>query len=243
MNLLDSSLAQISQEVPGATAIFNHYNLSFCCGGKKILKEAIADKKIEQNEILSALLKLSDQDDVPVNWDDASDEELMIFLSARSNDIYRTQLPELFRLADRVETVHGDKAECPRGLASQINATATLVGVHLKLETTELFPKLKNTESTNLESSLEAARNSLDKLVTAILKIDELTNDVTTPAGVCNTWNALYLGLRAFKADLKQHIHLENDILISRHSSAVNLVDPKEQVHGEDFCCGSCGGS
>ena len=37
--------------------------------------------------------------------------------------------------------------------------------------------------------------------------------DITLPRAACNTWRALYLGLRALREDLMEHIHLENNVL------------------------------
>mgnify|MGYP000623795958 CR=1 FL=1 len=47
-----------------------------------------------------------------------------------------------------------------------------------------------------------------------------LTNDITPPMGACNTWRALYTGLRSFRDDLIQHIHTENNILFERFAPA-----------------------
>jgi len=235
MNLLETSLSEISQELPGATAIFNHYNLSFCCGGKKILQDAINNANLDQTEVLGALLKLMDQSDESINWDEASDEDLTVYLKTLTNTIYNTQLPELFRLADRVEKVHGDKPDCPVGLASQLNIIIAKLKAQIEQDNKELYPQFLNKQT--IESNLvDGMRTNLDDMVVAILKIDELTNNISTPEGACNTWRALYLGLRTFKVDIQQYIRLENDTLFTRISN-------QAKTHGEDFCCGSCGGS
>ena len=56
----------------------------------------------------------------------------------------------------------------------------------------------------------------------------QLAKDLVLPAGACNTWSALYLGLTELKEDLMEHILLENEIL---------FVEPKQQ---KGQCCGSC---
>lgn len=47
-------------------------------------------------------------------------------------------------------------------------------------------------------------------------RVRELTGGYTVPAYGCVTYSALMEGLRAFEADLHQHIHLENNILFPR---------------------------
>jgi len=242
MNLLETSLEQISQEIPGATAIMNHYNLSFCCGGKKSLQEAIEGANIEQNEILGSLLKLIDQSGHDVNWDESSIPELIIYLKGLGEKISNIQLPELFRLADRVETVHGNKPHCPVGLAEQLSFITEKLKEQSNQENESLFPTLMKDETKIEPTLINKMRLNLDEVVVAIIKVDELTNNISTPDGACNTWRALYLGLKAFKVDIQQYIHIENDVLFA-HLDSNTSEQVESKTHGEDFCCGSCGGS
>jgi hypothetical protein len=48
--------------------------------------------------------------------------------------------------------------------------------------------------------------------------LDEMIHDLTPPPHACATWRALYDALGVFRADLLEHIHLENDILFARNS-------------------------
>jgi regulator of cell morphogenesis and NO signaling len=36
------------------------------------------------------------------------------------------------------------------------------------------------------------------------------------PAGASDVWRAVYAGLDAFDRDLREHVHLENDVLFPR---------------------------
>lgn len=44
LDLLEQSLGQLACDIPGATRTFHHYNLDFCCGGQKTLREAALGK-------------------------------------------------------------------------------------------------------------------------------------------------------------------------------------------------------
>jgi regulator of cell morphogenesis and NO signaling len=46
--------------------------------------------------------------------------------------------------------------------------------------------------------------------------IRTITCGLVAPANACATWRALYLRLRAFEAELMEHIHLENNLLFRR---------------------------
>lgn len=47
-------------------------------------------------------------------------------------------------------------------------------------------------------------------------KLHELTNHFQPPEHACTTWRVCYATLAEFEADLKQHIHLENNILFPK---------------------------
>jgi regulator of cell morphogenesis and NO signaling len=47
----------------------------------------------------------------------------------------------------------------------------------------------------------------------ALARMAELAHGLVEPPDACNTWRALFTGLRTLREDLMQHIHLENNIL------------------------------
>ena len=44
MSMVEQSLGQLARSIPGATQVFHEYQLDFCCGGKKSLAEAAAQR-------------------------------------------------------------------------------------------------------------------------------------------------------------------------------------------------------
>ena len=42
------------------------------------------------------------------------------------------------------------------------------------------------------------------------------TRDYSPPPDACVSWRALYSGLAAFEGDLREHMHLESDLLFPR---------------------------
>ncbi len=61
----------------------------------------------------------------------------------------------------------------------------------------------------------EAALRILDEL-------RRLTKEFTAPEWACATHVSFHAGLRAFEKDLKQHIHIEDEVLFPR---AVQMED------------------
>lgn len=244
MGLSEKSVGQVARQIPGATALFNRYGLDFCCGGKEPLGRAIAERGLNETEILSALAALVERGSDEVDWSKATDAALIEHLLTRYHQVHREQLVELIRLASRVEQVHGDRPECPVGLAQHLNAMAHELDAHMQKEEQILFPMLKAGQRALAAGPIHVMRTEHDDHALALQQLYALTDNITLPKGACNTWRALYVGLQAFVDDLKQHIHLENNILFDATQPAAIFDDVgAKKASVQSVCCGACGGS
>lgn len=232
MNLLDMPVGQIARQVPGSTAVFNALGLDFCCGGKTPLGLAIKEKGLDINETVSRLESLAARTPEEKDWSAAPDAELIDHLLSRYHQVHREQLNELVRLASRVEQVHGARPDCPVGLAQHLAGMARELEAHMQKEEQILFPMLKAGQRAMATGPINVMRHEHDDHAQALAHLYQLTNHLTLPKGACNTWRALFTGLQAFVEDLKQHIHLENNI----------LFEGKITPHTPSLCCGACGG-
>jgi len=217
MSMLDRTLAQLAQELPGATAIFHQYRLSFCCGGEHTLREAATKRGVDVKEIADALSALPGVAKGAKGVDTLSDADLIEFILNRFHKVHREQLTELKRLAHRVESVHGDNPACPHGLTEFLHHLALELEQHMQKEEAILFPMLIQGEGGMAGGPMRVMMAEHEGHVQELARLDELTGGCVPPEGACNTWRALYLGLKAFVADLAAHIHLENDILFARN--------------------------
>ncbi len=213
MNLAEQSLGQLARSIPGATQVFHEYQLDFCCGGKKSLAEAAAQRSLDAAQIEARLAELARNPSQETDWGQASAAELVDHILARYHEVHRQQLPELIRLALKVEQVHADSPDCPTGLAEHLRGMQQELQRHRQTEEQVLFPMLARGHGAMAGMPIMVMRAEHDDHGVALERLLALTNGITLPRAACNTWRALYLGLRAFKEDLMAHIHLENNIL------------------------------
>ncbi|MCH8180609.1 MAG: iron-sulfur cluster repair protein YtfE [Proteobacteria bacterium] len=212
----DQSLGLLARTIPGATRVFHAHHLDFCCGGKQTLRTAADKAGLDAERIAAELDALQEASDELVDWTEASTPALIDHILVRYHARHREQLPELIRLARRVESVHGDRPECPRGLADHLETMQQELDSHMQKEELVLFPLLRRGPAPGAQAPIQVMRMEHDHHGDELARLEALTHGITLPRGACNTWRALYLGLQTLREDLMAHIHLENNVLFER---------------------------
>ena len=134
------AIGQIAVDIPGATAVFRRLKIDFCCGGQVSLRQATADKGLDLQAVMDELAALKLPNDAP-SFDSPS--RMIDHIISRYHDVHRAQLPELLRMAHRVEAVHKGKPQVPAGLEQALEAMHNELLSHMQKEELVLFPSLK----------------------------------------------------------------------------------------------------
>lgn len=213
MSLLEQTVARTALALPGATRVFRNHNIDFCCNGRISLREAAERAGLLPESLSAELEALPAGDSGERDWQSVDRQELIDHILARYHDIHRQQLPGLVRIARRVELVHGERDECPNGLADLLTALYQEMESHMQKEEQILFPMLRQGADPRVQGPITVMRHEHDDHGEHLRQIVALTDNLTPPQGACTTWRALYSGLDEFRSDLMQHIHLENNLL------------------------------
>ena len=212
----DQSLGQIAVQLPGATAVFRRLKLDFCCGGQISLRQAAFENNLNLPAVLDELANLKHGSESLQSTKPAA---LIDDILERYHAVHRTQLPELIRMAHRVELVHRDNPEVPSGLAQLLESMEGEMLDHMQKEETILFPMLKTGGNPLVVVPISMMRSEHTSHGEQLDRLTTLTHDGMLPPGACNTWQALYAGIAQFKDDLINHIHLENNVLFPQFES------------------------
>ncbi len=195
INMLERTICSLACDIPGATSVFH----------------ALADLHTLTNDTHA------DMRSMPA-------DALIDHILVRYHDHHREQLPELIRLARRVEQVHGDRTDCPKGLADHLVDMQQELESHMMKEEQVLFPVLRRAPPAKMMAPISMMRFEHDQHGEALQQMERLTRDITAPQDACNTWRALYAGLTQLREDLMQHIHLENNVLfMDQQEEAVHV--------------------
>ncbi len=206
------TVAELSTRIPGATAVFRAHKIDFCCGGHARLADAVEARGLPLEVVAAELSALVSPEEAPPQSVDA----LIDHILTRYHAVHRRELPELVRLARRVEAVHGEKPEAPRGLAALLERIAGDMEAHMQREEEVLFPLMRAGGHPMIRLPIGAMRMEHDEHGASLRELARLTHDHSPPEMACGTWRALYAGTQKLQDDLMEHIALENNTLFTR---------------------------
>ncbi len=229
----EQAIGQIAVQLPGATAVFRRLKLDFCCGGHISLRQSAADKQLNLDEVLAELSALHRNDAMPTETEPSA---LIDHILERYHAVHREQLPELIRMARRVEAVHRDNPQVPTGLAQLLETMEQELLAHMEKEEQILFPIMKAGGNPFVSRPIAMMRQEHIGHGQLLDHVLGLTNDATPPQGACNTWRALYAGIAQLSEDLINHIHLENNVLFPKFESAQDASPAAAKGCGSGGC-------
>jgi regulator of cell morphogenesis and NO signaling len=209
-----------------AASVFDRYGIDFCCGGKRTFSDACTARRMDPGEVATELAKLSTTSAAGVpdaSWPVA---DLTAYIVERHHEYVRAQLPVIGGHLDKLVAVHGDRHPELIQVAAHFEQLASELRSHMMKEEHVLFPYLQQLAA-SAEFGLETPMGRFGSVSNPIRMMEaehrlagdelavirEMTSNYAVPSDGCTTYRVCYEELAAFDADLRQHIHLENNIL------------------------------
>ncbi|WP_171045305.1 hemerythrin domain-containing protein [Pseudoalteromonas rubra] len=213
MNLVQRSVQDLAVNVPGASELFETYQINYKTEKKQPLQDAVLNGKLKLFEVTERLefLLRTGPDSGYERWRQVSANELIAHIIENYHEKHRVQFSDAIRLTQKVATAHDHHANFPHELEAQLTRMQFDLEEHMMKEEVILFPMMeKGIYPSGPISVMEAEHVDHAK---SLEYLRELTNEFAPPADASNSWAKLYTDLQALYFDLKAHIHLENDIL------------------------------
>lgn len=234
--LADITLGEIVTSNFAAAEVLKTYDLDFCCGGKRSLREACDEKKLDTEEVASLLAEsITSRTATPTHRFENWTIPFLIDYVVNEHHAYtRKVLPELEGYLQRVCKVHGMQHPELKQIHWYFEKLQEEMTMHLQFEEKKYFPLAKAIASEEKEKTdglIKDATHHQDVMMDdheetgrILEKMRELSNDYTPPADACNTYILLYNGLDELEDDIKKHVHLENNILIPKVEYALSAL-------------------
>ncbi|TNF18263.1 MAG: iron-sulfur cluster repair di-iron protein [Rhodobacteraceae bacterium] len=216
-HLLDRPIGEIAAHLPGAPAVLRHLGLEICCQGHVPLSEAVTRRNLDLGAVTAALTALDPAAAPEIPQETGA---LIDHIRSRYHDRHRRQIPDLIALSRRVEAAHVTHPKVPSGLAETLRQFLAELDALMTRQERVDFPAMRSPASDRSALSIRVMRHEHNAFASFLDQIDRLTDDGTLPDDACATWQGLMAGLAAFRADLIDHIHLENNVLFPRFETS-----------------------
>ena len=215
-----------------AARLLDAYGIDFCCSGDLTLEEASAELHLDQLILEQALVSLKER---PIalfphlNYAKWDTQYLVDFIIRTHHSYIRETLPRLLLLSDIVVAKEGSNHPELKSIRVLLTDLDQRIKRHLISEEYALFPyilemeKLRNGKQVfiaptygKLEKSIQSIVQDHKQTALVLKQIRELSLHFQPPYGVCDECTTWYELHKEFDADMRQHIHLENNILFPR---------------------------
>ena len=223
-------VSEIVVHNPASTRVFHRHGIDFCCGGKRPLAEACAERRLDAEQIRQVIAALDPGEAEEKDWNAEPLAAIVEHIVARYHQPLREEFPRLAAMARKVTRAHGaSHPEMIPALEERLNELAEDLLTHMMKEEQVLFPCIVALEKAatagaplprspfgtvaNPIAAMEADHDEAGRL---LAEMNRLTGGYQLPEGACNTFRALFHGLAELEREMHLHVHLENNILFPR---------------------------
>lgn len=217
--LAHRTVGELVAERPGRSRIFESLGIDFCCQGGRTLREACERRGVPVETVVVRLdAELADRDAPQDNPADLPPALLTRHIVEVHHGFLRRELPRLRAMSEKVAEVHGGHTPSlveMRGVFATLQAE---LESHLMKEEQILFPMIEALSAgeappMSIDCPINQMVHEHDIAGNALTNLRDLSRGFHPPPDACNTYRALFSGLKELEEDLHRHIHLENSVL------------------------------
>ncbi len=212
-----------------AASVFERHGIDFCCGGNRPVADACLELGVDPDAVRAELEAAMAPGEPGVPRYNSWELDLLIGYIVSNHHAYvRQAIPTLLAHTRKVAEVHGERHPEVTAIAGQFENVAHELTQHMHKEEHMLFPYIEALVAAgrggpepvapfgtvaNPIRMMEIEHQAAGDEMAGIRK---LSGGYAPPADACTTFTVTYQELRAFEADLHQHVHLENNILFPK---------------------------
>lgn len=234
-------VADVVVQYPQTRKLLESHGIDYCCGGKQSFKAACDKANVSWQDMRNQLketIKQTAGTPPPKEWVTASLSELVQHIIDAHHAYLREHLPRLDNLVEKVYRAHRERhGEMIQTLRLSLETLRAEIEMHLDKEEQILFPLINDMEAFaegrgskpsvhcgTIENPIRQMSFEHDSAGELLAQMRQLTSGYEPPKDACESFKALYGGLRELENDLHDHIHLENNILFPKAIQLENKI-------------------
>lgn len=225
------TLGEIAARDLRKAQVFKKYGLDFCCGGKKTVRQACAEKGLDAAVVEEELQQADRQFTTrPLPYNNWSLDFLADYIVNTHHSYVKQSLPEIAGYANKVARVHGSRHPELLAINQLVTGIYDELLSHLVKEEEVLFPYIKELARAagqrqegapamyfgTVRQPVNVMEMEHESVGRSLEEIRRLSNNYALPEDACASYSLLYRMLDEFEDDLHIHVHLENNILFPK---------------------------
>lgn len=226
----DMTIGEVVAHHYQTAEVFSRHGIDFCCGGKKSLARACAEKDIAWENLAVELDRALHSPEMPSQNTDRWEPDFLAeyIVQTHHKYLYET-LPLLRGYTEKIARVHGARHPELKVVEKQVELLAGDLLEHMAKEENVLFPYIKTLCAARRDHSpappmpFGSVQNPINMMEhehgyagSLLDNLRELTNGFTPPEDACTTYRVAFARLKELDEDLRWHVHLENNILFPK---------------------------
>jgi regulator of cell morphogenesis and NO signaling len=129
---------------------------------------------------------------------------------------HRDDLEVLIPLAAKVENVHSESKDVPKGLSDFLENLSLELESHMNKEEKVLFPMIKSGQGGMAQKPLQVMMGEHIEHEKSLVEMKRLAKNYVLPENACGSWTKLYQGVQTLESELLEHIAYENNELFPK---------------------------
>src|SRR5262245_5554217 len=217
---LSQTVGRLVTERPERARVFEEFEIDYCCGGKRTLRDACRSRRLDPDVVRRRLAEAdAGTPEQQTDWAAAPLGDLIEHIVAAHHGYLKAELPRVSGLLVKVAGAHGDRHPELLRVLEAFAPFARDLTQHMAKEERVLFPLIRRlaagevTPSPTYLAPLRVMEAEHDDAGRALDEMRRLTDGFRPPDDACNTYRAALTGLHRIEQDLHRHVHLENNVL------------------------------
>ena len=231
MNTATQSIREIVTPQPSSAKVFQRFDIDLCDRADLSLANACQKLQLSLDQVLENLADAEGKEHggLPFHPEVLTLGRLIQHIVRVHHQCIRQELPRLAAMAAKVAALRGDRAPELITVAVLVGRLRSELYAHIQKEEEIIFPCIAQMDQESI-AAYSPAHPCFRSIAAPVFMMEQehesaahimaelagLTNKYEPPPWACVTHIALFSALRGFEADLKQHVHLEDDILFPR---------------------------
>ncbi len=225
----NQTIGEIAARQPSTIDVFEQLGIQYCCHGEDTVEAICKCLGLPVKGVLSELNRVANANSTTkAPWADPILESLMGKLLRTRAVLIQQDLPRIQQLAHTVSSCHLREHPGATQIAHLSATLAQVVTSHFAEEAQILFPKIRELELAYVGSSsatvhLDSVHNDLAQMThehgavgDLLTRIQDVTEDYNATVTTCPSYREICEKLKGLDREIRQEVHLENNILFDR---------------------------